>query len=94
MLAGKPVIATASSDSDLADVIHQSGCGWTVRSENPSELAEAIRCMTMLDSAELIRMGHAGREYALARYTTDACLPEITQILEQASNPNARNTET
>jgi len=89
MLAGRPVLASASPESDLADIVRQAGCGWTVSPDDPDELAKAICRIMLVDSAELVRMGHAGREFFLAHYAADVCLPKVIHILEQASLSNA-----
>ncbi|RRR78420.1 MAG: glycosyltransferase WbuB [Candidatus Viridilinea halotolerans] len=83
MLAGRPVLATALPHSDLANIIMQAGCGWVVAPDRPDILAAQIRAIAQLSAVERQQRGAAGRRYVLAHLTSDVCVPQIVQILEQ-----------
>ena len=85
MLAGRPIIAQAMPDSDLARTIEEAGCGWVVPPDQPEELARTILEVMSVPYDELRRRGTAGRDYALGRFTRSACLPRIIQVLDQAA---------
>ena len=42
MAAGKPIIAAADSDSELALVIQEEHIGWVVPPDQPDRIVEAI----------------------------------------------------
>ena len=85
MLSAKPVLALAWPDSDLANIIGQSGCGWVVEPDRPDLLAAQIRCVLAIDASELSRRGMAGRQYALANFSKEVCLPKVIDILERVA---------
>lgn len=89
MLAGRPVLATALPESDLADLIERSGCGWVVDPDRPDLLAAKIQAICRLGSDELNRRGQAGRTYVLQHLTKEACLPQVVKIIESSAD-NAR----
>ncbi len=86
MLAARPVIAMASVQSDLGQTINSSGCGWLVEPDDPKMLANKIKKVMSIDPAELKRRGKAGREFALANFTREVCLPKVISIIEQAAH--------
>jgi colanic acid biosynthesis glycosyl transferase WcaI len=43
MAAGKPIIAVADEDSELALVVREEGIGWVVPPDRPELLIEVIR---------------------------------------------------
>jgi glycosyltransferase involved in cell wall biosynthesis len=97
MMAARPILSVACPESDLANVISTSGCGWVAKPNDAKGLAELLRKIRYLDRAELERMGKAGREYALAHFSTEACLPKLIEVIENAGTHNRifsdQNTE-
>lgn len=85
MLAGRPVLATAVPDSDLADLVAQSQCGWVVEPDRPDILAQKIEEISQLDTNELKRFGERGRTYVLQHFDKKVCLPKVVEILEKAA---------
>jgi glycosyltransferase involved in cell wall biosynthesis len=83
-LAGKPVIAMAWPQSDLADLVENSSGGWLVEPDRPDLLAAKIDEVLGLDPDELRRRGQAGRDFAMKNLTRENCLPRVVAILEQA----------
>lgn len=90
LLSGRPVVATALPDSDLAGVIHSAGCGWVVPPDRPDLLAERLQEACRLASDQLDAMGTSGREWALAQVTRSACLPRVLDIVESAGAARSR----
>lgn len=82
MLAERPVLATAASNSDLADLVHRAQCGWVVEPGRPDLLAMQIKEIMRLDPAERQQRGCNGRAYVLQHFTKDTCLPKVLRILE------------
>lgn len=84
LLAGKPVIALATPESDLADWVEHSGAGWVVPPDDPSSLAAQLRRVSALTPAERAAKGRAGAATALREMTRDANLPKLIRILEES----------
>jgi glycosyltransferase involved in cell wall biosynthesis len=85
MLAARPIIALALSGTELANLIVQSGCGWVIEPESPVELALKLEQIAALPAADRMRLGEAGRSFALKTLTRDVCLPKVIDILESAA---------
>jgi glycosyltransferase involved in cell wall biosynthesis len=68
MMSGRPILALACPESDLARVVNTSGCGWTIAPGDPDGLEQLFRTILHLENSELARMGSLGREYALAQF--------------------------
>jgi len=82
MLAARPIVALAPPNSDLAYVIGRAGCGWVIEPDKPELLAAKIREVRELPPQVREQMGQSGRQYALANFTREACVPRIIQLLE------------
>jgi colanic acid biosynthesis glycosyl transferase WcaI len=91
MLAARPVIALALPDSDVAELIERSGCGWVVEPDDPERLAARIEEVKELSSDELARRGHAGREFALRNLSRSINVPRAIDILERAAAEQPRS---
>jgi glycosyltransferase involved in cell wall biosynthesis len=85
MLSAKPVLSLAWPDSDLANIVEQSGCGWVVEPDRPDLLAAQIKRVMDIDANELSQRGLAGRQYALANFSKEVCLPRVIDILDQVA---------
>jgi glycosyltransferase involved in cell wall biosynthesis len=84
LLSGRPVIAAVLPESDTATAILESGAGWVVNPDSAELMAEAILAASEQAEESLRRMGSAGREYALVRYTREANLSRVVEIVEKA----------
>ncbi|MBW6391920.1 glycosyltransferase family 4 protein [Billgrantia antri] len=65
MAAGRPVIIASAA---INDPVAEAGAGITVPPEDPLALAEAIKRLVALPTAERARMGQAGRAHVEAVY--------------------------
>lgn len=68
MGAAKPVLALTVPTSELATLVHESGCGEVVPAADAQAIAEAIRQAQHAPAAWRSR-GEAGRAYAVAHYS-------------------------
>ena len=93
LLAGRPVIAMADPESDLADAVVRSGAGWLAPPDDPDAFAAALGQAIDAGPAERARRGAAGRAFALAEMTDQSCLPLVLDALESAAGA-ARSAET
>jgi len=85
MMSGRPILAVARPESDLARVVNASACGWIVAPGDADGLEQMLRTILHLRSSELTRIGSQGREYALAHFSTEACLPRLVRVIENAT---------
>jgi len=85
MLTARSVLALALPQSELAVIVKESGCGWTLAPDNPEMLASKIREAALVSATELDHRGRAGREFALKNLSTQACLPRVVDILFKAA---------
>jgi len=85
LLCGRPVLALARPESDLADLIRVSGCGWVIPPDDPPAVARTLEEIRALPRSELDRRGADGRRFALRELTDEACLPKILELVESAA---------
>lgn len=88
MLSARPVLAVAVPDSDLARLVEETGCGWVVEPNRPDLLAAQIRAIMQLSPAEREQRGVEGRAQVLRYFSSDVCVPQVIQILEQVAKRN------
>ena len=77
----KPVVAGRSGG--LVDAIEDGVTGILVDPENPAAVAEALIAV-LSDSALAQRMGQAGRERVLARFTWEKVIGDARRVFEEA----------
>ena len=81
MMAGKPVIQAIEAGNDM---VAESGCGISVRPEDPGVIADAVRQLMGLTPAEREAMGACGRAYATARHDYRVLARHFIEALEAA----------
>jgi putative colanic acid biosynthesis glycosyltransferase WcaI len=82
MLSGRPIIASALPESELANLIELSGCGWIITPDDPSMLAEVLVEVKQIGKVERNQRGQAGREFALQNFTATNNLQKIIEVIE------------
>jgi glycosyltransferase involved in cell wall biosynthesis len=80
---GRPVLVVASSSSDAARIVVESGCGLTADPDDPASVAAAIRELRS-DPARLALMGRHARELA-GKYAKLKELRRFAEIVDQAA---------
>ena len=85
MMSGRPVLAVARLDSDLARVVNDAGCGWVVEPGESEELVRQLGIIVAMERSKLTRMGLLGRQYALTHFSTESCLPKLVAVIENAA---------
>jgi colanic acid biosynthesis glycosyl transferase WcaI len=86
LAAGRPVLAVAASNSDVARIVTEAGCGLAADPDDPAAVAAAIRELRG-DPARLAAMGCRAREIA-NRYARVNELSRFVEIVEQAAAEN------
>lgn len=81
-LSGRPVLALAAADTELAELVNAGG-GWVVPPDQPGELAAAIENLLATDKSALTQRGEQGRISALSHLTRAAVLPRLVSVVEQ-----------
>lgn len=82
MAAGRPVIAAADPDSELAWVVAHAGCGWAVPPDDAEALAKAIGD-AYAARATLPQHGQQGRAYVLANHSRHAVAQRYDTLIRQ-----------
>jgi glycosyltransferase involved in cell wall biosynthesis len=85
MMSGRPILAVARRESDLAKVVNGVGCGWVVEPGDSVALAQQLGIVAAMERSELARIGLLGRQYALTHLSTEACLPKLVAVVENAA---------
>lgn len=78
--AGRPVVASLNSSSEVARVLAQSGAGEVVAAEDPDALLGAIRTLQG-ESGRRRTMAERGRAYARQRWDRESILPAMEATL-------------
>ena len=81
MFSARPVIAMVGDDTDTADAIRQSECGWVIPPDQPEQLATLVKRLSYLHREQLQAMGQAGRQYAERHFSRNVNLPEVLKAL-------------
>ena len=80
MASGRPVLAVAPPQSEIARVVKSANCGICVESGDPKDLAEALR-YAYAHREEIDQMGMRGRKYLEEHFSRRICTGEINRIL-------------
>jgi colanic acid biosynthesis glycosyl transferase WcaI len=81
MAAGRPVIAIASSSSELARLIDAGKFGFTVSPSEPAKLVEVLR-WAAAHPDEMKEMGVRARQYLLENHSRDRSVDRICEMLD------------
>ena len=90
MLAGRPIIVQAASASETARVVNECACGWVVKPDDVQGLSVAIAEASNTPEIDRNAMGQRARQYALANFAADVCLPKVIEIIEQVGEGKKR----
>ncbi len=91
LASGRPVLALAPEESELAQLVEHHRCGWVVADfEDPAAVARTIRAI-MANPAEAQKRAHAAREAAESFYSAaqaaDGYLAALDQLLTDPVEP-------
>jgi colanic acid biosynthesis glycosyl transferase WcaI len=82
MAAGRPVVASADPDSELAWVVQEADCGWAVPPDDPVSLAVALE-EAYHDRSELTKRGQNGRSYVMAHHSRQAAAAQYDALIRE-----------
>jgi glycosyltransferase involved in cell wall biosynthesis len=79
---GKPIIAVSAPDSEVADILRQSGAGVQVGPDDPDMLADEI--VRLLDDPDhSLAMGKRGRKYFLENFERRIVTAQWARLLRE-----------
>jgi glycosyltransferase involved in cell wall biosynthesis len=82
LAAGSAILGICAKESDLTALIEECGCGRQVEPQDPQAIVDALT--EMIDSpAELARMRANARRAAEEKYSRQASVAKVREILEQ-----------
>jgi colanic acid biosynthesis glycosyl transferase WcaI len=80
MASGRPVLASADTQSDLWNLVATTQCGICIEPHNALKLAAAV--MTLYEDAPLrLRMGERGRLEAEGAYSLEAVVRKYDELI-------------
>ena len=85
MFSGKPVITSASEESETAKAIRVSGCGWITGTNHTDDWAHIMESAFNTDETVLNEMGRTGCTYALLNYSKTEGLRKISELIYRIS---------
>lgn len=84
MAAAKPVLMAIDTEDDI---VTRAGCGESVASCDPKDIAQKIVWLKELGQCRLVEMGEKGREYLDKHHTYDALAAKYVRIAEEGKKP-------
>jgi colanic acid biosynthesis glycosyl transferase WcaI len=85
MAAARPVIASADENSELAWVVQEARCGWSVPPDDAAQMAAAIREAFAL-RATLPALGENGRAYVEAHHSKRAVAQQYDALIRSLAH--------
>jgi colanic acid biosynthesis glycosyl transferase WcaI len=85
LAAGKPILAVADSDSELALVVREERVGWLVQPASPEKTANAI-LEAFANPAQLSEMSKRARALVLRSYTQSQIMGKFEELLESVTS--------
>jgi len=82
LLSAKPIIACVEKDSDVAEIIYESSCGYVVEPENIDSMVLALKKVYQIPKKELEVVGLNGKKYALLNLTRKVNLQKLVAVIE------------
>jgi glycosyltransferase involved in cell wall biosynthesis len=86
LLSGRPVIACVEDESDVANILNESGCGFVVEPENIHAIAMAMKKISAMERSQLQKIGQSGKNYAVVNLSKKANLQKVITVIEISLN--------
>ena len=91
MMAAKPIIQAIDASNDM---VRESGCGISVRPEDPNEIAAAALRMLELSALQRMEMGKRGRSYVTAHHDYRVLAAQFLAVLQAKPPTDVSTCET
>jgi glycosyltransferase involved in cell wall biosynthesis len=85
MFSSRPIIGSVDKDSDTANAILESDCGWVVEPESVKQFSEAMKIAFETDKYELTSKGEKGFHYAMHHFSKQQNLPKLVNLIEKTA---------
>ena len=89
MASGRPLLAAAEQDSEVARSVKSSGCGLCISPGDAEQLAESILTLYK-DFVLREQMGQKGRRYAEAHHSKHAAVTRYDELLRRVAGGGAK----
>jgi colanic acid biosynthesis glycosyl transferase WcaI len=86
MASGRPILAVAPLESEIAHIVREADCGWIVRPGASGEIAARVADSKDRESAR-IQMGLSGRAYLEKHHSRSRCVDAYEEMLLQLCDP-------
>ncbi|MCB9103920.1 MAG: glycosyltransferase family 4 protein [Anaerolineales bacterium] len=93
MAAGRPVVASADANSELAWVVNEAGCGWDIPPDDAGAMAAAIEYAYRRPEL-LSQKGHNGRRYVVAHHSRQAVARQYDALIRAVAGGSQQLTPT
>jgi hypothetical protein len=80
LAAGKPILAVVDKESEIYQMVNESGCGWVSEPGNPVELSTLIGKIS-LSMDEVEEKGTIARNLAMEKYSMEKIIPQFQMHL-------------
>jgi colanic acid biosynthesis glycosyl transferase WcaI len=84
MASGRPLLASADPNSDVWNLVNETGCGLCVEPENVEQLADAIKSLYN-NPAQREQMGVQGRRQAEQHFSKQAVVTQYHDLLQRVA---------
>lgn len=85
MAAGRPVLASVESDSEVARVVREHDCGWLAEPESAEDFAAAVLRSHEASSQERDRRGANGARACAAFFSRGVLTAKYRTVIEEAA---------
>lgn len=89
MFSKKPVITSASINTETATAIKNAGCGWITGTNDPADWTEAMQLTYNTSTRILDEMGQSGFDYAIKNYSKEEGLKQISKLIHSLTQNNS-----
>jgi len=88
MFSKKPIIGCVDIDSDTADSIIKSDCGWVIEPENKTQLIDMFKLISKKTHKLRAIKGGNGFNYAMEKFSQKVNLPKMVSLVEKTISTN------
>jgi len=82
MFSKKPVIGCVDFDSNTANSIIRSNCGWVIEPENKKQLIDLFKLISKENQKLITAKGENGFSYAMEKFSKKVNLQKLTSLIE------------
>ena len=82
MFSAKPIIACVDRDTDVAEIIVNTDCGWITPPEDPEKLSELLMTVRKLSCEELHNKGNNGWTFAMQNFSKSQNLNKLIGFIK------------